>query len=423
MHSTHSILRPRSIAGLLGLFSFALASTVCRGQELAIDTTLQATTSVNDNFLFQTQPHPTVLVLALSPSLALSRNTESTNLRIDANATTYVVPERHEDDHTNLHLALTYDLKGERDEFSVTTSFARDLTIEGELLSTGVLLATQRRVDAVLAPSWEHSFTERLQGTVQVSDDQARYSGLNGTSSVYDYHYYSLPISASYLVSEADSLNLLLNPSVYRADHVDDQIQSAQVELTWQHQFTEGSRFSAGAGGFASRTHVGQTLTICPLALEFCQLGFIPFVTLESSQSFRQTGSILDARLDLQVDELNAVAVHGSRNLSPSGAGTLLLVQAWDGELTHSFSEVLKGQVGYSRAQSQFIGLTTNNPRNGYESLQVNVTLKLDPFANLEIGARHSDTFSEQRLAGIRANEIYASYRYVWPQSTAAQSQ
>jgi hypothetical protein len=175
------------------------------------------------------------------------------------------------------------------------------------------------------------------------------------------------------------------------------------------------------AGAFEARTRTGQTFTVCPLPLPYCQLGFVPFVTLEEKQSFEQRGSLLDVSFNYRLNEVNNLVLHGNRSLQPSGAGTMLVVEALDTSLQHNFDENLLGSVAYLRTQNRYLG-AAETPQNGYEQVQMSLSRKLDERSTLEFGVRHADTFAAQSAPRVRANEIYLSYQYLWPESSAAQS-
>ena len=390
--------------------------------ELAVDPSIQARSTVADNFLFQTGATPTVLVLSLSPELSMSRNTENSSFKLDAAATNYVVPEERSYDHTNASLALTYDLSDDTEKYSFSGSIRRDLTIESELASTGVLLSDTTRTDLALSGGWTHSVSERLTTDLQLSAEDARYSAPTAGADLSNYHYYSTPLSVIYQITEEDSLSLTLSASLYHADEIRDNSTTEQLQATWQHQFDERGSASISAGGFTALTHTQGEVTVCPVNPLFCVLGYVPVLRLNQSADSRQSGSIVNLALQYQLDEHNSVSAHGSRALSPSGLGSLLLVESIDTTVKHDFDDTTSASFNYQRSRSEPLGAGVGAYANGYQSFAASVLWKNDERSSFELGLRRLATTHDQPGPSIHADEIYANFRYVWPDSAAARA-
>ena len=408
----------RALALLFTVADLQFASA----DELALDPSVEFATSVNDNFLFTANPSPTALVLALTPRLVMSENTESTHLKLDLSATSYRVLGEQAEDHTNLNLGLSYDLTEEKEKLKLNLGFVRDRTYEGELFTTGVLLAPLTRNDRSATANWTHSFSERLSGSAQMVTDIARYSAPIQGAEASNYHYYAVPVSASYKVTEQDSLTLAITDSLYHADDVHNRSNSEEIQFAWEHHFDERGVISIGAGEFQTTTHIRQNLTVCPINPEFCALGLVPLVSLESKTDARAAGPIFNASLSYDLTEKDAFSAHASRDLEPSGVGSLVLVESFDTSIKHTLSETTFANLTFSRARSQVLG-AAGAFANGFEAIGASYAWRPTITSNIEIGARRLQTTHDQPGPSIKADEVYANFRYSWPDSAAAQAQ
>ena len=390
--------------------------------ELSIDPSIETRAAVNDNYLFTTAQTPTVLVLALTPRLSMSDNTENSKLRLDLSATTYNVEGEHTEDHTDLNLSLSYEFTAEQEKLKISSGFVRDETYEGELVTTGVLLAPLTRNDLTTTAGWTHAFTERLSGSLQLAATIARYSGPFQSANASNYHYYAIPVSASYDMSEHDTLTLAVTDSLYHADEIHNRSNSDEIQLALEHHFDERGVVSIGAGEFQSTTHIQQNVVVCPVSPEFCVIGLVPFLQLKSRADTSAAGAIINGSLQYQVTEQDSVTAHASRDLSPSGVGSLVLVESVDTGLKHDFRENVSGSVVYSRARSQILG-ASGAFANGFESLVATYTWRPTVRSTFELGVKRLQTTRDQPGPSIKSDEVYANFRYNWPQSSAAQAQ
>ena len=412
----------RPVARAMALLFALVDLRPATADELAVDPSIQARSTVADNFLFQSGPVPTVLVLSLSPELSMSRTTENSTLKLDAAATKYTVPEEHSYDHTNASLALSYDLADETEKYSFAGSLRRDLTIDTELATNGVVLSDTTRTDLTASAGWTHSLSERLTTDLQFSFEDARYAAPTAGADLSNYHYYAAPLSVIYQVAEQDTLSLTLSTSLYHADEITDRSTTGQLQATWQHQFDERGTVSISAGEFKALTHTRGEITVCPINPVFCLLGYVPVLRLEQSNDSRQSGSIINLALQYQLDEHNSVAAHASRALSPSGLGSLLLVESIDTTIKHDFDETTSASMTYQRARSDPLGSGAGALANGYQSLVGSVLWKNSEHSSVELGLRRLATTHDQPGPSIHADEIYANFRYVWPDSAAARA-
>jgi hypothetical protein len=401
-----------------GAFSFA---RVARADELALDPSIELRTSVNDNFLFSASPSPTVLVLALTPRLSLSDDTETTKLRLDLSATSFTVLRQSADDHTNLNLGLSYEITDEKEKFRTTVGFVRDLTYEGELMTTGLLLAPLTRDDLSATASWTHSLTERLSTTLQFATDIARYSAPISGADASNYHYYALPVSVSYMASEEDTLTLAFTDSLYHADEIHDRSNSNEIQFALQHTFDERGVISLGVGEFESSTRLEQKIVVCPITPIYCELGLVPVIELESRQNSKASGAIVNGSVQYQLSENDTLVGHASRDLSPSGVGSLVLIESVDAQLKHNLDDESFLTLSYSRARSQILGATAGFA-NGFQVLGAAYSIRATQNATLEFGARRLATTHDQPGPAIHSDELYANFRYDWPNSSAAQA-
>lgn len=388
-----------------------------RAADTTIDSSVDARMSVNDNAQLTSLPHPTVFILALTPTLSLAQTDESSKLNVDASSTTYEVGRQEDDNHTDLHLGIGYSIDDVKDTYSVKAAFTRDLTIESELASTGVLLARQERKSFTLDPSWTHRFTERLSSDATTEIEIARYAGDYLVTGLSNYHYYAVPAALTYAASEADSISLVLTPSLYSADQIQSENQTAQLDFSWKHQITENMKFSIDLGEFRSRSKIQSSVVVCPGSIDFCELGLLPFVTLHSKSDTVLDGPILQAGFEYQVTEADKASVHAGRDLSPSGSGSLLLVESVDGSVSRSLDPRTELNFGLSDTRTSFIGTSTGFISD-YKTVFVDLAIKLAPTSRMEAGLRAIRVRDGPTGPLIHGDEAYLLFHYDWPQKS-----
>lgn len=390
-------------------------------QELAVDANVQGTLSYYDNFFLQAKPTVgSLFVFALNPSFALVRNSEDSSLRANFSSTTFEVPAEPPENHTNFQSSIEQSYHDELNNWGLIAAYSRDLTIDTEFLTTGVLLPATRRDVYTLQPTAARNLTELTQVSAALSLTDTRYVGVTGVSQVSNFHYYALPLTLSHTPTPADSISLTLDPTYYHNDEVVDNTVSEQAQLGWRHLMSERTSFNVAVGAFETRTSLAETFYACPVPALFCYLGFVPFQEITVTPRLRDHGYLLNSEFDHEWSERDTLSLALSRTLNPSGLGTLVIVDTFVGRLSEAIGPETTATLDYERSRSSYLGDLLNSP-GGNQSFGVLLNWQPSLRENVQIGFRRQNTTGSPSGLGVTANEAFVSYSYHWlsPPSSA----
>ncbi|MBI3808402.1 MAG: hypothetical protein HY281_12970 [Nitrospirae bacterium] len=257
----------------------------------------------NDNLLLTPFPHDVSYGYFVSPAAEFSGKTERLEVssRVAADFVSYYGGQNSS--FTNIFLPLTLRYKTETDLLDFTGGFARDNTLMGELLTTGLVLRFTQRNQWTANPSWTRRITEKLsvQSSFQLNDTTYE----NGLSlGLVNYQLLGGSGRLLYQLTEQDQIQLTGSYNTFYTTNASLPIHASfpGANLSLTHAFTETLTGTAyGGPSFVSSSSQ----------------------TAGDSIKAQSTVWLFGGNLTKKFED-TTVEVSGSRNIVPSGFGLLI---------------------------------------------------------------------------------------------------
>ncbi len=303
-------------------------------------------------------------------------------------------------DFTNVYFPLRTSYRADRHTLAFEGGFTRDNTLQGELLSTGLVLAFTQRSMWTANPSWRVGITDRLSWR----------SGYNFTDTTYqdgtrlglvDYQVHGGTAGPTYNLTELDQIQLTGEYTLVRIPSIGLENTYYGAQGGWTHDFGDQLTGSVSGGGRFVRSNQ-----------DFRGAG-----TLTSDEVVWVYNASLSKRF-----ERTTVQVDGVRMINPSGFGRLLQTDRIGATLVHNLTETLTLTLN---GGLYFVsGIATIQPsRSGFGSRQVQNTRLFS--AGPSLSWKFADwwvmdvayTFSERSVDAIdqrsASHSTYLMLRYV----------
>jgi hypothetical protein len=398
-----------------------LAVLSAQAAEWAFEPSASLREEYNDNIRLTPLPHNSVWGTTLSPSVNFARRTEvsdtSGGLRLNMS---------HFSGDSNLdrvdqYYSISSNLKTERDTFALDASYTRDSTLVTEAQTTGIVLTHAQRANIALNPSWTHTLTERNALRLDMRYEDTRYSSAPASAGLVDYTDWTAAGGWLYQYSERDLLNLSVYNSRFQTASGNVKSNTVGIQGGITHNFSETLRGSFLVGVRSTKSTVeSQTCDLInvPLNALFgtCFL-YVPITqTLDSTAS----GSTLNAKLD-KLFQTGGVSGTVSRELVPSGNGTLVETDRVGISARRQFSEKLGVGVDATASRSRYVGGAVIGNEVHYYTISPRLTWRMTQWWLLEAGYRHTEQ-SYQSGTGIApsSNAVYVTVAYNWPKMAIA---
>ncbi len=220
---------------------------------------------------------------------------------------------------TNVYFPLRASYRADRHALAFEGGLARDNTLMGELLSTGLVLGFTQRNMWTANPSWKVGVTDRLSWR----------SGYHFTDTTYqdgfrlglvDYQVHGGTTGPTYNLTELDQLHLTGEYTFVRMSSIGLENTYYGAQGGWTHDFGDQLIGSVSGGGrFVTSTQDFQG---------------------SGAQSSDQVVWVYNASLSKRF-ERTTVRVEGVRMINPSGFGRLLQTDRVGASLVHDLSETL----------------------------------------------------------------------------------
>jgi hypothetical protein len=317
--ATKNQLRFRMLVGLCGVMM--LVSGSLRGEAGAAEWSAEPSLSVKGEYnsnLLLFNGNNEVWGDWTSPALKFKGSTES--LVVEGNVRSEFVHYYGSQDRslTNLYFPLRTSYRWDRYLFSIEGGFTRDNTLRSELQQTGLVLGFTQRSLWTARPVWTVGLTERLNWQIGYQFTDATYE--NGLSfGLVNYQVQGGSSSMSYQATERDQAQ-------FTGEYVRFDTPAIQQHWTYyglgasaSHSFTESliGTVSSGVRFIASTQDIsGGSLTD------------------------HQNVWVYSGKLK-QVFDRATITVEGSREVNPSGFGSLLQTDRVGGSLSHNLTDTV----------------------------------------------------------------------------------
>jgi hypothetical protein len=245
--------------------------------------------------------------------------------------------------HLNTSALLSSDL----DSLSMKAGFGRDSSLyQNGLSSNGIGV----RADSSSAGmEWQHAITQRSQVAMDASWTRVLYDLGATPTGLVDYRYVSIGPSASFTVSERESLRALLGAGQYQALDGITRSTNYNFQLGFDRQLTEIWTLSTSAG--YAKSNNSQKIFYGPFFIGSTEYGPYLLRTIESVQK----GPIYSASLTRRGEQL-ILAASASRAYQPSGFEYLSRQDIAQLDLDYTLSErwTFGAKVNYRNTATPF---------------------------------------------------------------------
>lgn len=406
----------RGRTGWLVLVALGWVAPQARAEQWVVENSLASRYESNDNASLAQSSPGTMNTLSLSSALAASRKSETAATRLNAAVTSLSQWGAGAQDRVDGQLGLGQSLSDTLNSFNLGFQYLQDFNSTVD--NADVTVGRGRRRTKTLSLGWSRSLSERVSANTQLNLDRTGYG--QPLSAAQDYRNTTLSAGLSYRLSEVDTLSLDASRADYRTEADTNRSTTDQVGLGISRVLAERNTASLSLGVYRTKTQALRSRLVCPLAVQFCNAGFVqPVLATERAYTSGQglQFSLSDRH---QIDETTDLSFSASRQQVPSGAGVVVRSDSVRASVGHSFSPTLSASVGYSQSRSTYQGLEGATARPAQQNLSVSLTRQLASDLSLEASYQFSRADGAFPGQGARSNSVGVLLKYDWPRFDAA---
>ena len=312
----------------------------------------------------------------------------------------------------NYDFSLRSSYKGERDTLGLDVDAIRDPTLVSELATTGVVLAYRQRNGITAKSSWNRSLTEATALIASYSLTNVHYDDTAGTSLI-DYQDQSASFGVQSNLDERSLVSVSAyydryetNPSSFTAD-------TYGIQGGYERAFSETLRGNITVGWRRTQSTIQSNALVCngPIIVGVC-FGTITEVT--SAQKNTTSGYTLNAFLEKR-SETDALSSQVSREIYPTGVGSLVQTDRVQVGWTKQWSETFSSSLSAAAYKSQYIGGVVTGSDSRYYTIEPRLSWRLSEWWVIDAGYHYAHQKSQSNPLSASANVVYLSVRYAWP--------
>lgn len=270
----------------------------------------------------------------------------------------------------------------ERDTLGLAASVRREALAGSQATTDGLTSAARRRDSTNVAPSWQHLLDERLALNVDASLSAVAYQQVLGGALV-DYDFASVSAALLWTLSARTSANVSAGASRFRTDPFSSESDTVSLQVGVQHALTERWTLSAAGGPSSTKSRFAASAQLCPVEPIFCELGFVPIVTVPTEIEDTLSGSLWNASARYAAGERSSLALQGGRSLQPSGGASLVVREQASASFTHAFDDRLSAGANL-RWSREVTVLATSSPQTRTRFAELSLAWRLDESWTLE---------------------------------------
>ncbi len=366
----------------------------------------------NDNFLLTSGPEPAVTGTVITPGIDLSAKQDAWSLDGTAKWQNSHYSGQSGLDTNDQYLNLLSNYNTPRNTWGLTGTYAKESILTSTTAAADIGLAhTQiQRITRSIDPTWTWTMDEKTQLQVSYQYNGVTYSE-GSAAGLYNYNQNVGGVTLSNQISARTQIFGVLQYSrfyvpVLQIPGTTETSDTSTAEIGVSHNFSSTFTGSLAAGEQYTRTSETQCDPF------FLSLFGQCFVTPSSS---KDTGAIYSASLQKQF-ERSTVNLTLSRNVSPSGAGTQVLIDSGSLSDNWQISPRLLGLISANVYTFRAVGTSVTELNRNYYSPAVE--LRWLWTQNLKISALYQYIWEKDIVAGglpAHSNSIYLTLNYSWP--------
>jgi hypothetical protein len=390
----------------------SLPAGLSRAAEWSVEPSVGLRADYDDNIHLSPAPHPGVWGLKLSPDVKFSGETET--LKVTGGLNFRINRYFGEDgldtlDHT---LSLRSDYKAERDLVGLNIDSIRDSTLVSELATTGAVQARRQRSLLTANPTWSRALTEVTSLKASYSYTDVRYDDSAGTGLI-NYSDQSASVGIQSKLDERNVLNVGAYYDRYETRPAESRANTYGVQGGYDYDFSETLHGSFLVGLRRTQSILGSHALVCdgPIILGFC-LGTVTEVTSVQKESL--SGYTLNAILAKRW-ETDTVSGQLSREINPSGVGSLIETDRIAVTWTKEWSPTLRSNVSAAAYHSRYVGSVVTDSNSRYYTVEPRLTWRLAESWTLDAGYSYARQDYDTGPVKASANVVYVNLIYAWP--------
>lgn len=389
---------------LMGIVSWAA--------EWSIEPFVSLKGEYNDNILLTTAPHSSVWGITLSPEVRVSGESETLKVTggLKLNLNRYFGEQGLDaNDH---FLTVHSRYRTERDMLGLNLESTRDSTLASELTTTGVVQARRQRSLFAINPSWSRSLTETTTITAGYGYSAIDYPDTSGTSLI-DYVNQTASVGLRSAFDERTVLVVAGYYEKFKTGPASFQADTFGIEVGFERDFSETLHGSFLLARRNSLSESSSQALVCdgPILFGVCQgtITVLDSVKKESSSAFTVSAA-LDKRW-----ETGTLSGRLSRDISPSGLGSLIQTDRVQFAWTRQWSPTLSGYLDASVYRSRYIGGVVTQSNSRYYRVEPRLRWLLAQWWMLDAGYVYARQKYDNASEAATANAVYVALTYTWP--------
>lgn len=378
--------------------------------EWAIESAVTVRNYYYDNIRLTPAPSDPVVQSTLSPEVALRKKTEISDISLRGVVAVNRYWGESSLDTTDQSYYLTSALLKERSNFGFDAAFIRDSTLRGELTETGNVTARTQRSSVRLSPQWSYNISPLVSTGASYGFSDVRYDSAR-TAGLTDYRNQNVSLWLARSLSEHDEIRLGTAFSKYETRPGTYKSDTLSASLNYSRDFSERTKLSSLVGVQRSKSS-RQALTQVFVPTIFP--GIFSVVLVPQQIDSDNTSMQLNIVLTSQWSNRTALRGRLSRELNPSGSGSLIETDALRAGITHSFSEQTTIDVDLSAYRTRFPEALLSAGNSQYYAFETRLNSRLDQ--NWSVSAGYS--YARRDYSGVAGsadgNTVFVSARYDW---------
>jgi len=392
----------------------SLATGGARAAEWWAQPSADLRTEYDSNLHLTSAPHSGVWGLSLSPDVKFGGATEALDVNggLRFNFNRY---SEHSEDTNDYIFGLRSNYRGERDVVGFNADAVRDSTLVSELAQTGVVLSRAQRNRFTANPSWTRALTERTSFVASYTYSNVRYGNTSGTGLV-DYRDQTAAAGLQSKLSDRETGSVTAYYERYDTDQSRANTYGAQI--AYDRALSETVHGSIAAGVRRTHNALFAHALVCdgPVFFGIC---FGNLTTLNATASDTSTGYIFSAALEKKW-ETASVSGQLSRELNPSGVGTLVETDRFGATWAQQWSPTVSSSLYGAAYQTKAVGSFASASKSRYLTVEPQVSWRITEAWTLSAGYHYSRISYQQSGADAANNVAYLVASYAWPRRSVS---
>jgi hypothetical protein len=358
-------------------------------------------------------------ITSVGPTASLRMDSEvlklSANASISANRFSNEQAGRGSTGTPRFGLSASY--QQERSTYGLNIAFSRDRSFAVfDPSSPGFVLTQAQRQNFSFSPTYSYAITERLSANANYAYSSSTLS--QPTPGLFDFTNQSVGTGLSYRLTPLDTVTVSLSSGRSRTSPDSTSSDTRSLSFGWLRPWSEtlSTSFNVGLNHSDQSSRVTQTL--CPVPIQFCQFGLVPFTTVQGGSQSKTNSTTFGGTLSYQYDSETGFVARASRDVLPSIGGALTTRDSFGVSASRRLTELLTSSFDAGYTKSAFTGSTAASTTT-LQSMSARIGYEFIPTWNLDAGvswtrAEFTTSTPTSKAFFVSVSKRWPGYR-VWP--------